>query len=57
MRQFAVTYGKLPSRDSKLPLRVAAALAWQGTLSSLPFLILINKLLTNITITYLSSHY
>ena len=44
IRQVAVTYGKLPSRDSKLLLRVAAALAWQGALSSSPFLILIKKL-------------
>ena len=44
MRQFAVTYGKLPLRNGKLPLRVAAALAWQGALSSSPSLILINKL-------------
>ena len=36
MRQIAVKYGKLPSRDSKLPLRVAAALVWRGALSSLP---------------------
>ena len=51
IRQVAVTYGKLPSR-------VAAALAWRGALSSLPFLIPIKKLLlTNITITYLSSCY
>ena len=28
IRQIAVTYGNLPSRDGKLPLRVAAALAW-----------------------------
>ena len=27
MRQVAITYGKLPSRDGKLPSRVAAALA------------------------------
>ena len=27
MRQVAVMYGKLPSRNGKLPLRVAAALA------------------------------
>ena len=27
MRQIAVTYGNLPSRDGKLPSRVAAALA------------------------------
>ena len=44
MRQVAVTYGKLPSRDGKLPSRVAAALAWRGALSSSPSLILINKL-------------
>jgi hypothetical protein len=44
MRQVAVTYGKLPSRDGKLPSRVAAALAWRGALSSSPFLIPINKL-------------
>ena len=40
MRQVAVTYGKLPSRDGKLPLRVAAALAWRGALSSSPSLTL-----------------
>ena len=40
IRQVAVMYGKLPSRDSKLPLRVAAALAWRGALSSLPSLTL-----------------
>ena len=40
MRQVAVTYGKLPSRDGKLPSRVATALAWRGALSSLPFLTL-----------------
>ena len=44
IRQVAVKYGKLPSRDGKLLLRVAAALAWQGALSSSPSLILINKL-------------
>ena len=44
MRQVAVTYSKLPSRDSKLLLRVAAALAWRGALSSSPSLIPINKL-------------
>ena len=44
MRQVAITYGKLPSRDSKLLLRAVAALAWQGALSSSPSLILINKL-------------
>ena len=44
MRQFAVIYGKLPSRNGKLPLRAAAALAWRGALSSLPSLIPINKL-------------
>ena len=44
IRQVAVTYGKLPLRDGKLLLRVAAALAWRGALSSLPSLILINKL-------------
>ena len=38
MRQFAVTYGNLPSRNSKLPSRVAAALAWRGALSSSPSL-------------------
>ena len=27
MRQVAVTYGKLPLRDGKLPLYIAAALA------------------------------
>ena len=58
IRQVAVTYGKLPLRNNKLLLRVAAALAWREALSSLPFLILIKKLLlTNITITYLSSRY
>ena len=40
IRQIAITYGKLPSRNSKLLLRVAAALAWQGALSSLPSLTL-----------------
>ena len=44
MRQVAVTYGKLPSRNGKLPSRAAAALAWRGALSSSPSLILINKL-------------
>ena len=44
MRQVAVTYGKLPSRDGKLPSRAAAALAWRGALGSSPSLILINKL-------------
>ena len=44
IRQFAAIYGKLPSHNSKLPLRAATALVWQGALSSLPFLILINKL-------------
>ena len=44
IRQVAVTYGKLLSRDGKLPLRIAAALVWRGALSSLPSLILINKL-------------
>ena len=44
IRQVAVTYGKLPSRDGKLPSRVAAALVWRGALSSLSSLILINKL-------------
>ena len=44
MRQVAVIYGKLPSHNGKLPLRVAAALVWRGALSSSPFLILINKL-------------
>ena len=44
MRQIAVKYGKLPSRDGKLPSRVAAALAWRGALSSSPSLIPINKL-------------
>ena len=57
MRQVAVTYSKLPSCNGKLLLRVAAVLAWRGALSSSPFLILINKLLTNITITYSSSCY
>ena len=40
MRQVAVTYGKLPSRNGKLPSRVAAALAWRGALSSSPLLTL-----------------
>ena len=40
IRQIAVTYGNLPSRDGKLPLRVAAALAWRGALSSSPSLTL-----------------
>ena len=44
MRQVAITYGKLPSRNGKLPSRVAAALAWRGALSSSPSLILIKKL-------------
>jgi hypothetical protein len=44
MRQVAVMYGKLPSRNGKLPSRVAAALAWRGALGSSPFLIPINKL-------------
>jgi hypothetical protein len=44
MRQVAVKYGKLPLRDSKLPLRVAAALAWRGALSSSPSLILLNSI-------------
>ena len=44
MRQVAVTYGKLLSRNGKLLLRAAAALAWRGALSSLFSLILINKL-------------
>ena len=38
IRQIAVTYGKLPSRNSRWPLRVAAALVWQGALSSSPSL-------------------
>ena len=38
IRQFAATYGNLPLRDGKLPLRVAAALAWRGALGSSPFL-------------------
>ena len=44
IRQFAVIYGKLPSHNSKLLLRAAAALAWRGALSSSPSLIPINKL-------------
>ena len=40
IRQIAVKYGKLPLRNSKLPLRVAAALAWRGALSSSPSLTL-----------------
>ena len=44
IRQVAAMCGKLPSRDSKLPSRVATALAWRGALSSSPFLIPINKL-------------
>ena len=40
MRQIAVTDGRLPSRDGKLPLRIAAALAWRGALSSSPSLTL-----------------
>ena len=44
MRQVAVKYGKLPLRNGKLPLRVAAALVWRGALSSSPSLILIKKL-------------
>ena len=43
IRQVAVTYGKLPLRNGKLPLRAAAALAWRGALGSSPSLILINK--------------
>ena len=38
MRQFAATYGNLPSRDGKLLSRVAVALAWRGALSSSPSL-------------------
>ena len=38
IRQFAVTYGNLPLRDGKLPLCIAAALAWRGALSSSPSL-------------------
>ena len=38
IRQVAVKYGKLPSRDSKLLSRITAALAWRGALSSSPFL-------------------
>ena len=45
MRQVAIKYGKLPSRNGKLPSRVAAVLAWRGALSSSPSLILINKLI------------
>ena len=41
MRQIAVKYGKLPLRDGKLPLRVAAALVWRGALSSSPSLTLL----------------
>ena len=44
IRQVAVTYGKLPSHNGKLPSRIATALAWRGALSSSPSLILINKL-------------
>ena len=44
MRQVAVKYGKLLLRNGKFLSRVAAALAWQGALSSSPSLILINKL-------------
>ena len=44
IRQNAVTYGNLPSRDGELLSRVAAALAWRGALSSSSSLILINKL-------------
>ena len=40
IRQIAVMYGKLPSRNGKLPSRVAAALAWRGALSSSPSLTL-----------------
>ena len=40
MRQIAVTHGNLPSHNGKLLLRVAAALAWRGALSSSPFLTL-----------------
>ena len=43
MRQIAITYGKLLLRNGRWPLRVAAALAWQGALSSLPSLILIKE--------------
>ena len=35
IRQIAVTYSNLPSRNGKLPSRVAAALAWRGALGSL----------------------
>ena len=41
MRQVAVKYGKLPSRNGKLLSRVAAALAWREALNSSPSLILI----------------
>ena len=57
IRQVAVIYGKLPSRNGKLPLYIAAALAERGALSSSPSLIPINKLFTNITVTYSSSRY
>jgi hypothetical protein len=40
MRQIAIMYGNLPSREGKLLLRVAAALAWRGALSSSPSLTL-----------------
>ena len=40
IRQVAIKYGKLPSRDGKLLSRVAAALAWRGALSSSPSLTL-----------------
>ena len=40
IRQVAVMYGKLLSRDGKLPSRVAAALAWREALSSSPSLTL-----------------
>ena len=38
VRQVTIIYGKLPSRNSKLLSRVAAALAWRGALSSSPSL-------------------
>ena len=44
IRQVAIIYSKLPLYNSKLPLRIAAALAWRGALSSSPSLILYNKL-------------
>ena len=40
IRQVAVKYSKLPSRNGKLLSRAAAALAWRGALSFSPSLTL-----------------